>query len=122
MCVHQERQISRQCQCENYSSTNDGTQTADIARLCSDGVEVDDEDVNPKNIAPPTAATGGWDSNQSLVVKDTSRHVQGDPLSSGPYHVAESFSGNSQAIRYTNKPAPEDFVNKFHDVRQLVIG
>ena len=44
----------------NYSSTNDGTQAADIARLRSEGVEVNDEAVDPKNIAPPTAATRRW--------------------------------------------------------------
>jgi hypothetical protein len=41
---------------ENYSSTNDGSRAADIAMLRAEGVEVDDEDVNPENIAPPTPA------------------------------------------------------------------
>jgi hypothetical protein len=37
---------------------HDRTRSEDIARLRSEGVEVDDEDVAPENIAPPSADTG----------------------------------------------------------------
>jgi hypothetical protein len=42
----------------NYSSANDRAQS--IAALRAEGIEVDDEDVLPENIAPPSAATGLW--------------------------------------------------------------
>ena len=51
----------------NYSSTNDGTQAADIAMLHSKGVEVDDEDVHPENIAHPTPATGRWEGDPNIT-------------------------------------------------------
>ena len=43
----------------NYNS--ESTRSEDIAQLRSEGVEVDDEDVAPENIAPPSADTGRWE-------------------------------------------------------------
>ena len=47
---------------------------------------------------------------------------KGTPFRLGHIMSLNRFQAIHKAIRYTNKPAPEDFVNKFHDVRQLVIG
>ncbi|KAL3773990.1 hypothetical protein ACHAWO_004625 [Cyclotella atomus] len=42
----------------NYSFADDRAET--IAALRAQGIEVDDEDVLPENIAPPSSATGTW--------------------------------------------------------------
>ena len=172
--------------------------------LRSEGVEVDDEDVDPENITPPTPATGRWelprtcprkgDQNitnlegrwkakswntvkemallsvfrmcmpeqyiKDVVLKETNKHLEetltlsefykwlgcrfymacyvgispinlwwskeeagmfkGAPFRLDHIMSLNRFQAIDKAIQYTDKLAPEDFVDKFHDVRQLV--
>jgi hypothetical protein len=45
---------------------------------------------------------------------------KGAPFPLGHIMSLNWFQVIDKAIRYTDKPAPEDFVDKFHYVRQLV--
>ena len=54
------------------------------------------------------------DQQASRREADSLRVLQGHIMSLNQVQAID------KAIRYTDKPAPEDFVNKFHGVRQLV--
>jgi hypothetical protein len=172
---------------------NDGTRAADIAMLRSEGVEVDNEDVDPENIAPPTPATGRWelpctcpqkgDQNitnsvgtwkakswntvkemdllsvfrmcmpeqyiKDVVLKETNKHLKdmltlsefykwlgcrlwwskreagmfkGAPFRLGHIMSLNRFQAIDKAIRYTDRPAPEDFVDERAHKRARDVG
>eukprot|EP00956_Cyclotella_meneghiniana_P024387 scaffold48896_cov69-Cyclotella_meneghiniana.AAC.2 len=176
----------------------------DITQLRREGIEVDNEDVAPENIAPPTADTGRWELPNTCprkadpnitnsegrwkekswstikemdllsvfrmcmpedyiiktIIPATNKHLdekltlselykwlglrfymacyvgvspinqwwsksppsmfKGAPFRLNEYMSLNRFQAIDKAIRYTDKPPPTDFEDKFHDVRQML--
>ena len=122
---------------ENYSM-NDNTRAADIARLCSEGVEVD-QGLRPRG----DKQASWWEADSLWVLQVVGMHVlhgmlcyvgfspinlwwskkeesmfNGAPFRRKNVMSVNRFQAFNKAIRYTKKPVPEGFVDKFHDVRQ----